>query len=237
MENNLIKYPYGLDDPYSIIELISYTEMVGNKYGGDQIPVLAARVSHANAGKTGEDITADLKLLNYLAANKHTSPFEHQTATFRVVAPLFVFREWHRHRTQSYNEVSMRYSSDPVGRFYVPKKFRMQGTRNKQAGMGDLEDSLSFQAEDILRASYNNSLSAYNNLLDIGVCREQARAVIPVGNYSEMYASANLLNWFKFWLLRADNNAQWEIRQYAYAIDEILSEIYPKSWGALKNNV
>jgi len=231
--SNII-HPYGEKDPYAIVELISSTQVHSDKFNVDQMPALAARVSHAGDKKTGLDEDADKKLMQYLADHKHMSVFEHQTATFRVVAPLFVFREWHRHRTQSYNEVSMRYTDDPVGKFYYPSEFRKQATRNKQSSAGNLEGRDAQVARGILSNAYKNSLQAYNDLLDIGVCREQARSVVPVGNYSEMYATANLRNWFAFYLLRHSQDAQKEIRDYACAIDEILSEIWTNSWSVLK---
>ena len=137
---NIIKYPYGKQDPHAKVELIASTTIHSEKYISDQMPVLSARVSHAGSGKTGESPEHDIKLMNYLAQHKHMTPFEHQSATFKVVLPLFVAREWMRHRTQSYNEVSMRYSSDPVGKFYYPEIWREQATRNKQSSAGNVTD-------------------------------------------------------------------------------------------------
>jgi len=229
--------PYGDQDPYAIIELIASTQTYSTKFNTDQMPVLAARVSHANSGKTGNDKNADITLMNYLAKNKHETPFEHQSATFRVVAPIFVFREWHRHRTQSYNEVSMRYSSDPVGKFFQPEKWRKQATRNKQSSADDLSDIKQLICNGILNESYKTFINAYNDLIDMGVCKEQARIVVPVGNYSEMYATANLRNWAAFCKLRCDKNAQYEIRQYANAINTILSDLWIDSWNVMKENI
>jgi thymidylate synthase (FAD) len=230
----IILKPYGAQDPYAAIELIAHTSVDSATFDTDQMPVLSARVSHAGSGKTGEDPEGDKKLMRYLAKHKHMTPFEHQSATFRVVAPLFVFREWHRHRTQSYNEMSMRYTSDPVGKFWIPERFRAQATRNKQAGAEALPEDIQTQAAQIMQHSYDVALKSYGKLTEIGVCREQARGVVPVGNYSEMYATANLRNWYGFWLLRHDPTAQKEIREYADAIDFLLSGIWPESWKALK---
>ena len=230
---SIVRYPYE-GDPNAVIELVAQTHVEDERYEADQMPVLSARVSHAGSDKTGNDAEADIKLMNYLASHKHMTPFEHQYVTFRVKAPIFVFREWHRHRTQAYNEVSMRYCSDPVGTLYRPYTWRQQATRNKQSSAGTLIPALHMQAEAILQEAYTVAIRSYNDLLDLGVCREQARTVIPVGNYSDMYASANLRNWAGFCALRQDPNAQWEIRMFANAIDEMLHEIYPNSWGALK---
>jgi len=231
---NIIKYPYGQKDPHALVELIASSQMHSEKYTIDQMPVLSARVSHAASGKTGENHEKDLALMNYLAANEHMTPFEHQSVTFRVVLPLFVAREWMRHRTQSYNEVSMRYSSDPVGKFYYPQTWREQATRNKQSSAGLVVDQQGCTA--ILKEAYEHALAAYKKLQEKGVCREQARSVVPVGNYTQYYATANLRNWAHFYHLRIAQGAQWEIRQYARCIDEILSELWADSWGVLRKN-
>lgn len=227
--------PYGNQDPYAQIELVASTQVHSDKFVADQMPVLSARVSHAGDGRTGEDPEGDGKLMGYLANHKHMTPFEHQSATFRVIAPLFVFREWHRHRTQSYNEMSMRYTSDPVGKFHMPSSFREQATRNKQAGAGDLPQEIQEQATHTLQYGYDVAMKTYSKLIELGVCREQARLIVPVGNYSEMYATANLRNWYGFWLLRNDPTAQKEIRVYAEAVDYFLTNLWPESWECLKN--
>ncbi|MCK4651396.1 FAD-dependent thymidylate synthase [Candidatus Babeliales bacterium] len=230
--STLIEYPYGEKDPCALVELIARTKLHGEKYICDQMPVLAARVSHASSGKTGKDFEGDKKLMNYLAKNKHFSPFEHQSATFKIVTPIFVTRQWMRHRTQSYNEVSMRYSQDPVGKFYYPHTWRQQSSRNKQLGVGGVEDQKG--CFEILKKAYKNALNSYIGLLKKGVCREQARMVIPVGNYTQFYATANLRNWMAFYKLRIAEDAQWEIRQYAKSIDNIFNKIWPDAWNSLK---
>jgi len=228
---SIIKYPFGEQDPYARVELIASTMVHGDKYTVDQMPVLSARVSHAQSGKTGEKPEADKRLMHYLAKHKHMTPFEHQSVTFKVVIPIFISREWMRHRTQSYNEVSTRYSSDPIGRFFYPKEWREQATRNKQSSAGALGDQEG--CTNILKEAYDFSLASYNKLLEKGVCREQARFVVPFGNYTEFYATANLRNWVGFYKLRIAPDAQWEIRQYARCVGEIISELYPNSWGAM----
>jgi thymidylate synthase (FAD) len=226
-----IKYPFGKNDPYASISLIACTKVCGDKYRADQMPVLSARVSHAQSGKTGDDHEVDIKLMNYLAQHKHMTPFEHQSVTFKVVIPLFLGREWLRHRTQSYNEVSTRYSSDPIGKFYMPQQWRKQATRNKQSSAGLVDDQEG--CYKILQEGYEHALKTYRELLDKGVCREQARAIVPFGNYTEFYATANLRNWAGFYKLRIAEDAQWEIRQYARCVGEFLQEIWPDSWSAL----
>lgn len=229
---NFCKQPYGENDPHARVELIASTQVHSDKYRVDQMPVLSARVSHAQSGKTGDDKVADKRLMNYLAQHLHMTPFEHQSVTFKVVLPLFVAREWMRHRTQSYNEVSMRYSSDPVGKFYYPTTWRKQATRNKQSSAGAVEDQEG--CTKVLKEAYDHALGAYKKLLELGACREQARSVVPVGNYTEFYATANMRNWLAFYKLRIASDAQWEIRQYARCIDEILRDLWTDSWDSLK---
>lgn len=226
----ITKYPYGEKDPYAKIELVASTNVHSDKYSVDQMPVLSARVSHAQSGKTGANSDADKKLMNYLAANLHMTPFEHQSATFRIVLPGFVIKHWLRHRTQSFNEVSMRYSSDHVGKFYFPATWREQATRNKQSSAGAVKDQDG--CTKILKQAYDNALDSYKKLLEKGVCREQARTIVPIGNYTEFYATANLRNWVHFYKLRSADDAQWEIRQYAKCLGQILEEIWPNSWSA-----
>ncbi|MFC1842758.1 FAD-dependent thymidylate synthase [Candidatus Dependentiae bacterium] len=230
-----IKYPYGQQDPYARVELIASTNVHSDTFTVDQMPVLSARVSHAASGKTGEDAERDKKLMDYLAQHYHMTPFEHQSVTFKVVLPLFVAREWMRHRTQSYNEVSMRYSSDPVGQFYCPEVWRMQASRNKQSSAGAVADQQG--CTEILQQAYQNSLDAYKKLLEKGVCREQARSIVPVGNYTQFYATANLRNWVGFYKLRIAQDAQWEIRQYAKCVGEFMQELWPDSWDAMQKSL
>ena len=235
LDNRFIKYPYGEQDPYARVDLIASTQVCGTRYNVDQMPVLSARVSHAQSGKTGEDAHADKRLMNYLAKHLHMTPFEHQSVTLKIVLPLFVAREWMRHRSQSYNEVSMRYSSVPVGKFYFPQIWRKQEERNKQSGSGAVDDQEG--CTQILRQAYQGAMEAYKKLLEKGVCREQARSTVPVGNYTEFYATANLRNWAGFYKLRIADDAQWEIRQYARCIGEILRELWPNSWDAMQHSL
>jgi thymidylate synthase (FAD) len=192
-------------------------------------------VSHAQSGKTGDDAEADRRLTEYLAEHQHMTPFEHQSVTFRVVLPLFISREWLRHRTQSFNEVSTRYSSDTIGKFYFPQVWRKQAARNKQSSAGEIENQA--ECTKILKEAYDNALTAYNKLLEKGVCREQARIVVPLGNYTEFYATSNLRNWAGFYKLRISPDAQWEFRQYTKCVGELLEELWPNSWPALKASI
>lgn len=201
----------------------------------DWFPVAAARVSHGADGKTGASEENDIKLMTFLKEHSHNTPFEHTYATFKIECPLFVRSEWHRHRTQSFNEISMRYTSSNIGKVFKPNKWRNQADRNKQSSEGELEIHDACAATGILTTAYEVAMDAYNKLLALGVAREQARMVIPVGHMTEFYASANLLNWHKFCVLRCAPDAQFEIRELADKINTILGELYPKSWGVLSN--
>ena len=194
--------------------------------GDDLSAVNAARVSFG-AHRTELD-DKDLKLLAYLAKERHTSPFEHCSITLRVKVPLFVARQWMRHRTQSYNEISRRYTSADV-EFFVPAKLRKQHKSNRQASEGVIED------ENLLaeyQYSIQRAMRSYETLIKEGVCREQARAVLPQAMYTEFYATANLLNWLKFIELRDHEGAQQEIVEAAQGVRSILSTLYPHTTQA-----
>jgi len=177
----------------------------------------------------------DEKLLKYLWANKHMTPFEMAGAQFEVQAPIFVFREWHRHRTQSYNEMSARYAPLPDLN-YMPTVQRLLlggGHLTKQAGSAAGAEFLDEEGAEIfqenLAAQYRHAQRRYEESLQAGVPKELARLVLPVGRYSRMRAQATLRNWAQFLTLRDDPHAQWEIRQYAGAVREMLAEKFPRT--------
>jgi len=176
--------------------------------------------------------SGDEKLLRYLYENVHSTPFEFAGAIFEIQAPIFVFREWHRHRTQSYNEMSARYSPLPDTN-YIPtvERLMMNGGKNKQAqGTGAELDEVgakAFQYE--IEQVYSFAQGIYEGALRRGVPKELARVVLPVGRYSRMRAHANLRNWLAFITLRSAKNAQWEIRQYSNALAGLLAEVFPRT--------
>ncbi len=175
----------------------------------------------------------DEKLLRFLWTNKHTSPFEQCGFTVEVYAPIFVVREWVRHRTQSFNEMSGRYTVLPDD-YYVPSVERLmaakQSTVNKQSSTEGLSliDAEMLQTE--INDSYRESRKDYKWLLERKVAREIARMVLPVAQYSRFRASANLRNWLHFLELRLAEDAQWEIRQYAKGIATIIEEKFPRTF-------
>lgn len=174
----------------------------------------------------------DEKLLRTLYENGHTSPFEMAGAVFEVSAPIAVFRQWHRHRTQSYNEMSARYVPLP-DEDYVPtiERLLMGGGSNKQAqSTGAVLDADSARlAQSKMKKLYEHAQLVYDELLHMGVPKELARGVLTVHRYSRMRASANLLNWIRFLRLREDEHAQLEIRLYAEAIHTMLREKFPRT--------
>lgn len=178
----------------------------------------------------------DEKLLRYLYEHKHATPFEFAGAVVRIQAPIFVFREWHRHRTASYSEISARYTPLPDLN-YIPTVDRLLGNgqlpTTKQAGSIAGAKPLTAEAAkmhiEALEDSYRHSQMLYDDALASGVSKELARVHLPVGRYSRMRAAANLRNWLAFLSLRQAPNAQWEIRQFANALHEILKLKFPRT--------
>jgi thymidylate synthase (FAD) len=176
----------------------------------------------------------DEKLLKFLYTNNHATPFEMGGIIVEVQAPIFVFREWHRHRTQSYNEASARYAPLPAVD-YVPTLDRtlIGADGNKQAGtvVGSATITRRVAAEWLNELVYlqTNVERHYQKGLESGVPKELARLAMTVGRYSKMRASANLRNWLGFLTLRMDSKAQWEIRQYANAVSEFVKQSFPRT--------
>lgn len=204
--------------------------------GNDESIVRAARVSY-NADRNDNEgfITdKDAGLLKYLLVNNHTSPFEHVTFTFHIKAPLFVIRQWHRHRTWSYNEVSARYTEMEED-YYIPQiqHIGKQSEKNKQQReIGEpLSDGEYMNAETSLasyRLSCKESFEFYKLLLNIEKWpRELARMVLPLSTYSRFYGTVSLHNLFKFLELRMHSHAQWEIQEYARALYDLAKEVCP----------
>ncbi len=214
------------------------------KHDGQDLDVVnAARVSF---GASKEELDEkDIKLINYLIQNNHTSPFEHCAVTMRFTVPLFIRSQHHRHRTWSYNEISRRYTSVDM-KFYSPKEFRTQHKNNRQASRDELINpvldssylAIGFEnASEAVRMHNNRSMSLYNALLDSGVCREQARGVLPQNLYTEYVGTANLHNLLKFISLRIHAGAQWEIQRVAKACLQIAENIFPISVSAYRKKI
>ena len=213
-----------------------------NHMGDDLTVVNSARVSF---GVEKENLDGrDKKLINYLIRHKHTSTLEHNLVTFRFRVPLFVRSQHHRHRTWSYNEISRRYTDVDI-QFYEPQEFRTQHKSNRQASnaeelidpviIPDLSDpEFGITASHVVETHNKQSLKLYNKLISAGVCREQARGVLPQNLYTEYYGTSNLSNLLKFIDLRTHVGAQWEIQKVAEACLEIATDLFPETVGAYR---
>jgi thymidylate synthase (FAD) len=232
-----------------------YNDKIGNveyisHMGSDLTVVNSARVSfgvHKN-----ELDEKDKKLIKYLIKHKHTSTLEHCLITFRFKVPLFVRSQHHRHRTWSYNEISRRYTDVGI-EFYEPNSFRTQHKSNRQASNSEElinpilnsedvnnpkfgESIRAFSASEAVKAHHNDSLDLFNSLIKSGVCREQARGILPQNLYTEYYGTCNISNLLKFIELRTHEGAQWEIQQVAYACLEIAYDLFPETVDAYMIN-
>lgn len=181
-------------------------------------------------------VAGDEKLLRFLWENKHATPFEMAGATFEVQAPIMVFREWHRHRVPfGYNEMSARYTPLPDVNYIPTVERLMVGSdgKNKQAGtVADAMPLTAKHAEEYqvcLAQHYREDQALYEYALKAGVPKELARMHLPVGRYSRMRATSNLRGWLGFLTLRMAPGAQWEIRQYANALHDLLVEKFPRT--------
>ena len=205
--------------------------------GSDLSIVRSARVSHDADWRAGENEGSDRRLINYLMKNRHTSPFESVTFTFEVKAPIFVFRQWHRHRTQSYNELSARYSELPED-FYIPSadSIGTQSKSNKQARDTTAEQAKAEEYRDMLKEVSETNFICYRHALSQGIPRELARCFLSVNTYSRMFATMNLHNLFHFLKLRLDSHAQYEIQVYAKAMLDLIKPIVPAAVQAWEEN-
>jgi len=206
--------------------------------GSDLTVVNSARVSFGVEKEQLDD--KDKKLINYLIKHRHTSTLEHNLITFRFCVPLYIRSQHHRHRTWSYNEISRRYTDVDL-RFYEPKAFRTQHKSNRQASNAEelidpemVVDCNPGRAEGLVRLHHATSLSLFNQLIEAGVCREQARGVLPQNLYTEYYGTVNLSNLLKFIDLRTHEGAQWEIQKVAESCLEIATDLFPETMGAYR---
>ncbi|MEX2438023.1 MAG: FAD-dependent thymidylate synthase [Candidatus Babeliales bacterium] len=207
-----------LGDGISSLELIRIS-------GSDVDVVNAARVSY---GKVSTEVSErDKKLISFLIQHKHTSPFEHNQLSFRVKAPIYVVRQWMRHRMNSYNEISYRYVKAPV-EFYIPAAWRGQHKVNRQCSEGSFESEL---LREKYSAAIASSFKAYEELLEAGVAREIARGLLPVCTYTEFIFTCNLHSLIHFLNLRIKADAQPEIRKYAQGLFSLALPYFPVSLG------
>ena len=243
---------------HGFVRLVSYMQPVPNTIGGEDLGegrqvrtyhmrpddwtgdlevVRNARVSYDADWRVGESGSADANLLHYMYANNHTSPFEAMVFTFEVQVPIFITRQWHRHRTWSYNEVSARYAPLPDVFFLAePEMIGVQSESSKQASdFGELSESQRVELESDIRTvsdNFDKVYALYEDLIVRGWPRERARTVLPVGIYTRFFATVDLHNLFHFLRLRLHEHAQYEIRVYAQAMLDLIDPIVPVSVDA-----
>lgn len=168
----------------------------------------------------------DKKLIKYLAKHKHWTPFEQNSIKFRVECPIYIARQWMKHRCWVFNEISARYTVFD-NTVYKPDEFRKQAVKNKQASDADSGEINQEVATEIYENATKVAVDSYKKLLDIGVCREQARGVLPVGSHTRFITTVNLRNFMHWYFLRSPKDAQWEIQQYAHAALELVKQKFP----------
>lgn len=203
--------------------------------GDDLMPLSAARMSTGNP--TGVDPAKDAGTRDYLWRHAHSTPFEMSVLQIEVQCPLFVRSEWHRHRTQSYNEASGRYMEMPDIQ-YMPESDRLQpqSLTNKQGSEGDLSPELRYEMLRRMNDEQRLVRENYEWYLEQGLAREVARINMPLSQYTRFRAQANLRNWFHFLNLRMAPNAQYEIRVYAHALAEIVRKLWPETWAVFEEH-
>ena len=223
-----------LDKEYPVLDK-GFVRLV-DYFGGDQRIVQSARVSYGEGTKT---VSQDGALIDYLLRHQHTSPFEQVVMTFHVKMPIFVARQWVRHRTGRMNEVSGRYSI-MKDEFYVPAEDKVspQSTDNKQGRAAESFDKK--KADEIiskLEKGQKDAYEGYNELIESGLAREIARINLPLSLYTEFYWEMDLHNLFHFLKLRLDSHAQYEIRVYAEIILEICKKVAPMATESFINHM
>jgi thymidylate synthase (FAD) len=202
--------------------------------GDDAAIAAAARTSYQQGTKRVSD---DRGLLRYLISHHHTTPLEMAWLKFGVKLPIFVERQWIRHRTFSTNEVSARYSELPA-EYYVPEASAVCGQSkvNKQGRDVPLEENVAEEFRASVQAQDERAFYDYAHYLEAGVARELARISLPLGTYTNKVWAGNLKNLLDFLRLRMDGHAQWEIRQYANIIGEqIVAPLFPLVWEAFQD--
>lgn len=202
----------------------------------DDVSVVnSARVSF---GKKVESLSAaDKGLINFLMRERHGTPFEHNSFRFHVRCPIFVAREWFRHRIGSFNEFSGRYAEFSPDA-YVPalEDIRSQVGKPGAYSFEKVDDFVAISAREIIEESYNRAFVNYEDLLKLGVAKEVARTVIPVGAFTEFYWTVNARSLMNFISLRNDDNAQYEIRMLAKEVESIFADLMPVTYEAFVLN-
>lgn len=222
---------------YNILD-IGYVTLIDHM-GTDKDIAKSARVSYNNynSQKTDDD---DKRLINYLMKNHHSSPFEMCELKFQVKCPIFIARQWMRHRTGSFNEISGRYSDFSQNDCYIPEKenIKKQSKSNKQCSGEVIEDSdwILFAMEHLSKQAFKT----YDDFIkyeDVLLSKETARIILPLSTYTEFIWKVDLHNLLHFIKLRNHAHAQWEIQEYARALGEVAQDLFPFTWDAFDNHV
>ncbi|MBU2446333.1 MAG: FAD-dependent thymidylate synthase [Bacteroidetes bacterium] len=214
---------------HGFVRLIDYM-------GSDEAIVQAARVSYGKGTKT---VREDRTLIRYLMRHHHTTPFEMVEFKFHVKLPIFVARQWIRHRTASVNEYSGRYSIMPE-EFYMPgeEDIKSQSKTNRQGrSEEDIPSEVRKKVLDLLIAEQKSSFAGYTEMLESNVSRELARINLPLSLYTQWYWKIDLHNLFHFLKLRIDDHAQYEIRVYAKVMGEMVKKVAPLAWEAFEDYI
>lgn len=224
---------------------MEHTGVFGEEEPANYLTVSAARSTFIADDKTGENVKADMKLMNTLSNEGHVGCFEHNYVTMVVECPLFVARQIMRHRSFTFNETSRRYTSEKMG-FWVPDKWRKQSKSNKQGSLNEEvdmstplfgegfynvygESNLETQPKQIMESCLLN----YEEMLSAGVCREQARALLPQSMLTRFYMTGNLRSWWSFLNSRLLDDTQYETRVIAQKMKDRLDRLWPEAMGVL----
>ena len=222
-----------VEETYNVLDKGFVT--LKNQVGSDLTVVNSARVSF---GRQVENLQPDdIRLVHYLMKNKHGTPFEHAWFMFHIKCPIFVAREWMRHRMASYNEISGRYTKlSPE--FYVPKleDFRRQTGKPGEYKFEPVDHDLAYDMRHLMHCHNEEAYELYESMLEKGIAREVARMVLPVSTYTEFYFSVNARSLMNFLSLRNADNALREIREYARIVEKIFAEKMPFTYSTFLEN-
>ena len=210
-----------------------FVRLVGHM-GGDVAVVQSARVSFGHGSK-GEE--KDRRLIDYLIKHHHETPFEHAVFKFHVKCPIFVARQWFRHRWASYNEISGRYTTFDEGEMHLPEVLRVPDRANKQGSTGRIDPDVEKQLLARMKEHQETTWALYEELMGRGVAKEIAREVLPLSLFTEFYWTVNARSLMNFIRLRAEQHAQYEIRRYALALRDVFRETMPWTYDAFLEHI
>jgi thymidylate synthase (FAD) len=220
-----------------VIEVLGGFVRLDAAMADDMSVVNAARVSFAKQKEETELTNADIGLINFLMRERHGTPFEHNAFRFHVKCPVFVAREWFRHRIGSFNEFSARYSEVP-NEFFVPAEsdVRTQVGKPGAYSFEPVDADLSHETVELIHKLNEQAYETYKYMISRGVAKELARAVLPVSMYTQFYWTVNARSLMNFLSLRQHESAQRDIREYANAVCELAAPVMPVTFAAWQEN-